>query len=465
LNEACNDVGNATYAVGSSTGDGSAETSDDISKTTHTADLHMSTNGNTNCQGNVDTNSSNKLLQITNRGSYSLPSSDPSQGFAQYYNSIKRVYECKLCARQFRHVGSLRSHMKAHSRDSKHVRLGGKCHAGGKRIYRCKLCGYASPLGFHVLRHLRNVHGQQVARRKSGRRKIGATEDALMSTETENDVNRDGDTESNASKVSEEAATWRTELLGNESSQFEARQLVPRASSSKSNDPLHELTRDASTICRLCGKQLARKCALKRHIREVHLRMKCPHRITKANRHLFKQCPSCATACKTDQGLRRHMEWHKLHPDPPVFQCDKCSRCFKTAGALKMHSITHSTERPYLCQTCAKAFRTVKQLQVHETAVHSGTRPYCCETCGARFAAASSFVIHKRLHSGVKAFWCGACGKTFLTSSQLKDHVIVMHTNDKPYSCPVCYLTFGLRRAMRRHVKVRHGVILQELEK
>lgn len=86
-----------------------------------------------------------------------------------------------------------------------------------------------------------------------------------------------------------------------------------------------DLMHDASNICRLCGKKLAKPYVLKRHIREVHLRIKCRLQAMKSNQHEFKKCPHCRAFFGTEAGLRRHVERHESGPDP-VYECGECGR-------------------------------------------------------------------------------------------------------------------------------------------
>jgi len=416
--------------------------------------------------------------QSSHRANKALPTSDLQQEYVNY-SSAKRLYTCNLCGRQFRSLAYMSLHINAHIRHRRSAQDVSSCNDDQKK-YRCKICGFSSPLGHRVLRHWRQMHQnsiseveskrtvyQKQARRHnsevlSERRIDSADKNPSKSEETlfpaENiDAGGDGDTSESADTPGDP----RNDALENGNSQNEvptSRKWLLSVSS-----PMFDLMHDASNVCRLCGKKLSRPFVLQRHIREVHLRIKPAYRPTTSTRHMFKKCPHCASLCKTEAGMLKHMKRHESGADP-VYQCDECGRQFKTAGALKSHTGIHSTERSFICKTCAKAFRTIYHLRTHELQ-HSEEKRFCCDTCGARFSILSSFQVHQRRHTGERPFSCQDCGKAFPSSSQLKEHVIVVHTNLKPFSCPVCPLKFGLRKAMRRHVKDRHGAnCLRETE-
>ena len=410
------------------------------------------------------------LGELAHGGNKTLPTSGLLQEYANY-SSAKRVYKCNLCERQFRSLSYTSRHINAHFRDRRAAQ-DVSSRIGAEKKYRCKICGFSSPLGHRVLRHWRQIHRDyasvveckstvyHVLRKKqtqrhdsdvhSERRTNSADENPSVAKETLFPAEDGGPGE-----TADTPADPRHDAVEDRNSQNEDVEPTCRESLLSLSGPMFDLMHDASNVCRLCGKKLSRPAVLQRHIREVHLRIKPRHTETKWNRHMFKKCPHCSTFCKTEAGMLRHMKRHESGADP-VYQCDQCGRQFKTAGALKSHTDTHSTERPYVCKTCAKAFRTIRQLQQHEL-VHSEEKRFCCDTCGARFSVLSSFQVHQRRHTGEKPFSCEDCGKAFTSSTQLKAHVIVIHTDLKPFSCPVCPLKFGLRKAMRRHVKDRHG--------
>lgn len=67
------------------------------------------------------------------------------------------------------------------------------------------------------------------------------------------------------------------------------------------------------------------------------------------------------------------------------FQCNKCSRSFRTSSAALYHRDTeHNVGRKFVCNKCSKVFKHKQLLQRHQL-VHSSDRPYPCDACGASF--------------------------------------------------------------------------------
>ena len=320
-----------------------------------------------------------------------------------------RMYKCKICKREFRQLRGLVHHMSVH--------CGKKQLIDGELKYCCKKCEFTSDHSFYLARHVIEMHDW-------------------------NDLSSD----------------FHDELFGREFLVDNSADPLPHLPSRSVSDskPIHELmdVTENWNMCKLCGKKMTTVTSLQRHIRETHWGIRGRNKVKNFKQHDRKKCPHCSVVRKSDQTLRRHM---KVHDDEqPVFQCGDCGRCFKTVYTLRKHTEIHTDMRSFICETCGRAFRTFNQLAVHEL-IHTGEKPHCCDECGMRFRQIPALLVHKRRHSGEKPYPCDQCSKTFRTCHQLKDHVIVMHTELKPFSCPCCDLKFGLRKAMRRHIKVRHG--------
>ncbi|MCL4170993.1 UNVERIFIED_CONTAM: hypothetical protein GTU68_029028 [Idotea baltica] len=63
------------------------------------------------------------------------------------------------------------------------------------------------------------------------------------------------------------------------------------------------------------------------------------------------------------------------------------------------------------------------------------------------------------VHGDAKAFACELCDKTFKRRDQLRSHIYYRHSNNRVYSCPVCYKTshstYHFKMHMLTHSNVR----------
>ncbi|CAL8283407.1 unnamed protein product [Merluccius merluccius] len=84
------------------------------------------------------------------------------------------------------------------------------------------------------------------------------------------------------------------------------------------------------------------------------------------------------------------------------------------------------------CSECGKIFKHMHHLKRHMLSVHSNKRPYCCPLCRRSFSQASGLLRHQMY---------------------LEKHKTRVHGNLRPYVCTLCRKTFSQLHDLARHLK------------
>ncbi|XP_072298917.1 myc-associated zinc finger protein-like [Eucyclogobius newberryi] len=110
----------------------------------------------------------------------------------------------------------------------------------------------------------------------------------------------------------------------------------------------------------------------------------------------------------------------------------------------------------HACEVCGKAFRDVYHLNRHRLS-HSDEKPYSCPICQQRFKRKDRMSYHVRSHQGgvEKPYVCPHCAKAFSRPDHLNSHVRQVHSTERPFKCTTCTSAFATRDRLRAHL-IRH---------
>uniref|UniRef100_A0A3Q1CDE9 C2H2-type domain-containing protein n=1 Tax=Amphiprion ocellaris TaxID=80972 RepID=A0A3Q1CDE9_AMPOC len=117
---------------------------------------------------------------------------------------------------------------------------------------------------------------------------------------------------------------------------------------------------------------------------------------------------------------------------------------------------TNQVRKNHACEACGKAFRDVYHLNRHRLS-HSDEKPYSCPICQQRFKRKDRMSYHVRSHQGgvEKPYVCPHCAKAFSRPDHLNSHVRQVHSTERPFKCTTCTSAFATRDRLRAHL-IRH---------
>lgn len=173
------------------------------------------------------------------------------------------------------------------------------------------------------------------------------------------------------------------------------------------------------------------------------------------------KCNLCDRKFTRELSLLIHKERHEDHADvlypADGNNCPRCKMTFSTFGNLKRHyRITHSSDKPFMCDACGKSFKTNDTLKNHaKTHDREANLKYNCKFCGKGFFKQRGVLLHETVHTpGAMGCMCDICGKSFRLKTNLRKHVLGMHTNQRIHKCEQCSQAFKLREQLMNHMRL-----------
>uniref|UniRef100_A0A8D1C134 Zinc finger protein 77-like n=1 Tax=Sus scrofa TaxID=9823 RepID=A0A8D1C134_PIG len=240
-----------------------------------------------------------------------------------------KPYKCPRCRKEFRHLSSISSCVRAHHGPKPYP--GQECSQAcvcpsNRRMHTrenasvCKLCGKAFPHSYSLAQHIL-IHATE---RNSEGRQCGKT-------------------------LSESSSPARHVQTPTGGKLYQCKE-CERAFVYPSTFQRHMITHsEKSHKCEVCGKTFLHLQSLQRH-EKVHTGEK-PY-----------ECKACGRAFIWPGSFQEHM---RTHTGENLSNCENCGKAFTSLRSFRAHMATHTGQKPYECQQCGKGFSWLSSFQKH----------------------------------------------------------------------------------------------------
>uniref|UniRef100_A0A8C1J8F6 Zinc finger protein 711 n=1 Tax=Cyprinus carpio TaxID=7962 RepID=A0A8C1J8F6_CYPCA len=167
------------------------------------------------------------------------------------------------------------------------------------------------------------------------------------------------------------------------------------------------------------------------------------------------KCKYCEYETAEQGLLNRHLL--AVHSKNFAHVCVECAKGFRHPSELKKHMRTHTGEKPYHCEHCDFRCADQSNLKTHIKSKHGTDLPFKCGHCPQAFADDKELQRHTEIFQGHKTHQCPHCEHKSTNSSDLKRHVISVHTKDFPHKCDVCEKGFHRPSELKKHAETHKG--------
>ena len=250
----------------------------------------------------------------------------------------------------------------------------------------------------------------------------------------------------------------------------------------KSHD-VGTIVKDRMVQCDLCGKEMANKFALKKHMRVVHEKiwdkvicdicgkvsksksdLQWHHQYYHAQyevkeQDLKKKCEKCLEEFNDPEVFNEHLK--TCLDELKDFKCSDCDLHWVSHLSLELHLTVSHKKVNFACRLCGKTFTTQSRLEGHIKQIHEKSNRVVCHLCAQSCFNQSYYQKHLAVKHGIGELKhkCDHCELKFFHENDLKIHVNVKHTQDTIYNCKKCSKTFLTKSASQNHFRIAHMLV------
>ena len=146
----------------------------------------------------------------------------------------------------------------------------------------------------------------------------------------------------------------------------------------------------------------------------------------------------------------------KLFPDLPLMTSLPMQS--PVPAPLPSPLVLEEQKNPLIkCDICNKLFSTNGNLKNHIMAIHENNRPFHCSFngCSKSYSNKSRLIVHERTHTGIRPFICQICMKSFNEKGNLKTH-LGFDLNQRPFICYECNKSYKTNGHLKDHIEIHH---------
>jgi Zinc finger, C2H2 type len=177
------------------------------------------------------------------------------------------------------------------------------------------------------------------------------------------------------------------------------------------------------------------------------------HHRTHSHKERAFQCSKCPKKFVNRYSIKQHeLLTHTANPE--LYKCD-CGKLFKSKTLVNSHRKNNHKNKAVkyqtvLCQYCKKVFHRKSNLRKHILSVHTERQP--CAVCGA-FLGPGNMSNHLKTHKKTKCSFSG-CDREFIGENQVRYHIKNEHESTQ-VQCQMCDAVFTSQEKLNRHI-IRH---------